>query len=125
MPSSILVPPAKYLTLNEARELVPPELTAATVGDDGRRPRKYRSRNAQKAFVLRKAILAGDVKVVARRPDDGFETLNMVKPGRSFNPADGTVFTFVFLRPGSRAWRLCPVKMRVWLPSAEKLSSRS
>jgi hypothetical protein len=117
MSSSIVATPAGYLTLNEARDLIPQALAA--IEDSDQRPGKHRSKKASKAAVLRKAILDGDLTVVARGPDGALVPLNMSDLGSLVQPSDGTVFTFAYLRAGSRAWQLVPDRMRGWLRSAE------
>jgi hypothetical protein len=117
MPESVLATPQGYLRLDEARDLIPDALAA--IDDDSEGQGKRRSRNEPRALLLRKAILAGDVNVVARRRDGGLEPLNMRAFESLVQPAKGNVITFDFLRPGSHVWRLIPERMRAWLPSAE------
>lgn len=113
------VPPPGYLRLNEARDLIPPELVERMRPED--RPKAARSKNAAPALLLRRAILAGAVKVSVRRPDGGLEAIDLTEFASLPQPADGTVFTFLYLRSGTRWQRIVPKRMWAWLPEAELL----
>ncbi len=106
-------PPSGFIRLNVARDLLI-ERRGKEFASVEPMPRSMKS---AAALILRAAMLAKRIRVFAWQQASEVLELNLEHYSGLIQPPDGTVFTLVYLRPGSKEARGAPD----WLPTAELL----